>query len=368
MSIIKKLTVEEKKRKKAEYSKKYYEKNKSKILKQMIKYRDNTIKHDKKIKIKKDIKDIKDIVRQPGKMLQAEIDGSLFYDLKILKWIYNCPVCQKKTISTTKNNAMSCRKCNPQKVNKSSVVYWPIELDEIIDNFNKIEDQEIRNKIYIEKLKYPFEKLVENVFNTFKFSYFETGPVEIQQECVNHLVMNVHKFDVSRGTKSFSYFSIIAKNFLIALNNSTYKRFNTHDTISCDPDSVEGRSIESKLVKISPHYDQKNTMLLVEKLIEYFDNNIKIIFKKEKEIKIAEAINEMLRQHHRIEEFNKKAIYLMIREISNCKTCQITKIINKMICHYRRLCKEWIITGDIDVQSYSFGQKVENNICQNINT
>src|SRR6266404_2505574 len=120
-----------------------------------------------------------------------------------------------------------------------SGMYWTEEIDQIIEQFNKTENAEQREAIFNEKLKYPFGKLVENIFNTFKFSYFETGPLDVQKETVAHLVANIRKFEPSKG-KSFSYFSIVAKNYLIALNNANYRRFNEHDSIDQIAEAHQG--------------------------------------------------------------------------------------------------------------------------------
>ena len=91
-------------------------------------------------------------------------------------------------------------------------MYFTSETEEAINQYNQSQEQSERDEIYNSKIKYAFEKLVENVFNTFKFCYFETGPIEVQKETIAHLVANIHKFESGKG-KAFSYFSIIA-NFI----------------------------------------------------------------------------------------------------------------------------------------------------------
>ena len=117
----------------------------------------------------------------------------------------------------------------------SDKMYFTKDTEDSIILYNATIDQQIREEIYNSKIKYPFEKLVENIFNTFKFSYFETGPLDVQKETVSHLVSNMHKFEAGKG-KAFSYFSIIAKHYLIALNNGIYKRRNQHVEIGEEHD------------------------------------------------------------------------------------------------------------------------------------
>ena len=43
------------------------------------------------------------------------------------------------------------------------------------------------------------------------------------------MVMNMHKYDHTKGSKAFSYFSIVAKNYLILHNNNNYKKYKLTD-------------------------------------------------------------------------------------------------------------------------------------------
>ena len=49
-------------------------------------------------------------------------------------------------------------------------MYFTMDTEAAIIEYNKSDDFKLRNKIYEESIKYPFEKLAENILNTFKFS------------------------------------------------------------------------------------------------------------------------------------------------------------------------------------------------------
>ena len=61
----------------------------------------------------------------------------------------------------------------PRPRRKKSKIYFGSPAQEAIIEYNASEDFEHRSKVYEERIKYPFEKLAENVINTFKFSYLE---------------------------------------------------------------------------------------------------------------------------------------------------------------------------------------------------
>ena len=238
----------------------------------------------------------------------------------------------------------------------SSKMYFDQTTEDAIILYNSTEDSKTREEIFNSKILYPFQKLVENVLNTFKFSYFETGPQDVQKECLSHLVANIHKFDPERRSKvdpnkkakAFAYFSIIAKNYLILLNNTNYKKFNQNVEISEERDENT-----VQLQQEDKYYARKELSDFVRLIIEFWDKNIEKIFTKEWDRNIAYAVIELFRHSDNVPMFNKKALYLYIREISNCRTQQITKVINRMKQHHNTIRRSYFEHGQVDTDRYA---------------
>lgn len=225
--------------------------------------------------------------------------------------------------------------------NKKDKIYFSKKTEEAIVEYNNEEDVVKRNFIYENKIKFGFDKLVENIFNTFKFTYFDNSPIEIQKETVSHLVTNMHKFQAGKG-KAFSYFSIVAKNYLIFHNNNNYKRYNQHVDISETP-SESSICLQTE----DTYYKNVQTQEFMKLIVNYWEVNINKIFNKQKDLNIAYAVIELFRNCERIENFNKKTLYLYIREISNCKTQQITKVINKMKSYQNVVMRNYSVRGTL---------------------
>jgi hypothetical protein len=232
-------------------------------------------------------------------------------------------------------------------------MYFTQETEDAIVAYNNQTDIAIREEIFREKILYPFQKLVENVFNTFKFSYFETGPQDVQKECLTHLVSNMHKFDPNRQSKTdpnkkskaYSYFSIIAKHYLILLNNTNYKKFNQNVEIS------EGRDENTiQLQQDDKYYAQQEMSDFIRLIIEFWEKNIGKIFFKQRDLNIANAVVELFRNSDRIDSFNKKALYLYIREMAMCKTQQITKILNRMKQYHDKIKYTYQNDGTVETE------------------
>ena len=104
------------------------------------------------------------------------------------------------------------------KKKKGKKVYFDMDVQDAIVRYNDLDpdkNQAERNKIYSEEIHYAFDKLCENIINTFKFEYFDDVYIDVKQEVLSFLVMNMHKYDHTKGSKAFSYFSVVCKNYLI---------------------------------------------------------------------------------------------------------------------------------------------------------
>ena len=97
---------------------------------------------------------------------------------------------------------------------RKNKLYFTEDTQFAIIEYNNSKSSIERNRIYKERIQYPFEKLAENVLNTFKFSYFDVSKEDVMQEVVSVLIQKIHMFKEGKG-KAFSYFSIVAKNYLI---------------------------------------------------------------------------------------------------------------------------------------------------------
>jgi len=233
---------------------------------------------------------------------------------------------------------------------KKSKQYFTLDTEEAIIEYNKTSDQRIKNKLYVERIQYPFEKLAENILNTFKFSYFDVSKEDVQMEVISNLIEKIHMFQEGKG-KAFSYFSIVAKNYLILKNNGNYKRFKKTSLLSEMPENW------------SPENDFRETQFgeelneFKELMLKYWDKNLTRVFTKKRDIQIADAVLELFRRSHHIENFNKKHLYLLIREMTDCKTHYITKVVNEMKKHQTKMLNDYLDHGMITSPSNDFWEE-----------
>ena len=224
---------------------------------------------------------------------------------------------------------------------KTKHYYFNIGTEKAIIRYNKTDDARLKNKIYCEHISYPFDKLAENIIHTFKFYYFDVPSEQVKHEVVSFLVMNMHKFQEGKG-KAFSYFSIVAKNYLILHNNKNYKNYKIHDKMDVlDYGSNIRASQElNEIANFNKEY--------VNQMLDYWEENLTNIFKRQKDILVADAVLEMFRRRENVENFNKKALYILIREMTGSKTQHITRIVNVMKKYNIQLMTEFRNRGQID--------------------
>ena len=219
---------------------------------------------------------------------------------------------------------------------KKRKVYFGQEVQDAIIEYNSSEKSSEKNIIYGKRIHAAFDKLAENIINTFKFTYFNDPFNDVKHEVVAFMVMNMHKYDHTKGSKAFSYFSVVAKNYLILHNNNNYKKLKSHDKIDILDKHRNGDS----------NYES-DFITLTNEIIEYFDKNMNTIFKKNRDLKIGYAIVDLMKQRDDIENFNKKALYILIREMTNVETAHITSVVNTLKKHYKKLLNIYHKEGSI---------------------
>ena len=213
-----------------------------------------------------------------------------------------------------------------KKRRKKSKNYFTQETEDYIVKYNNQPDSEIRSKIYETHIHYPFFKLTQNIIHTFKFYHTEVENLEhLQHEIITFLLTKMHLFDPSRGAKAYSYFGTIVKRWLILYNTKNYTK------------KIKKVGVEVLTGENSTHvYTQGDEKIksdldkYVDIFVDHVSENIFELFPKKNDAQIADAILELFRKREDLEVFNKKALYIYIREMFDVKTPKITKIADKL--------------------------------------
>jgi len=227
---------------------------------------------------------------------------------------------------------------------KEPRVYFTSDTEEAIIEYLASNDQDFRNRLYSDRIEYAFYKLAENIIHTFKFYHTDTDTIEdLKHEVVTFLLEKLHLYDQSKG-KAYSYFGTIAKRYLIVYNNNNYKKLQEHAEVE---ELDEDRGFLHETIKSQE--EQSDPDSFIEQYIRYIDIHLYTLFPKSQDAKTADAIIELFRKRETLEIFNKKALYIYIREITDASTPQITKVTKKLDTLRTRLFNEYYQHGYIKI-------------------
>jgi hypothetical protein len=223
---------------------------------------------------------------------------------------------------------------------KKRKMYFGQVTEDAIVRYNKSDDTILRNTIYNDYIQKPFEKLAENIIHTFKFYYFDVPSEDVKHEVVSFLVMNMHKYKEGKG-KAFSYFSIVAKNYLILHNNNNYKKMKNQDQLDI-LDFKRNVTSEKGRETLRDYYET-----FFDEMLNYWDNHLTELFKRKKDLNVADSVIYLFKNRRNIENFNKKALYILIRERTGSNTQHITRVINQMKKQYIKMQKVFETSGSV---------------------
>jgi hypothetical protein len=223
----------------------------------------------------------------------------------------------------------------PKKKRKKNNYFTQVHENAILDYIDT-DNQRQRNELYQNIIQPVFVEMINKIVFTYKFINLPNIEM-LKDECEIHLITILSNFDRAKGSKAFSYFSVITKNWFIAKVKKTAIQLRRETQVE-----EISKNVETEYLSIYNKYDEereaKEFMEFLWKEINRWDKqNL-----KENERKVLGAIKILLSDPDAIEIFNKKAIYLYIREITNLNTKQVLNNLNKFRLEYSNFKKKWI--------------------------
>lgn len=248
---------------------------------------------------------------------------------------------EEAEVTLTKDGKV--RKRRPKK----SIDYFTLDTQEAILQYRLETSQAKRNQIFNEKIYYAFYKLAENIIHTFKFYYTEVDNIdELKHEVIAFLLEKLHLYNQDKG-KAYSYFGTIAKRYLIVYNNNNYKRLKGKAHVE---EVDNDKTITNELLLTQPQHFQETNF--IDLFIKEVDDNLLDLFPKAQEARVGDAILELFKRRENIDIFNKKALFIYIKEITDAPTPVITKVIKVLKEIYKEMLNDYLEKGtEVDIFS-----------------
>jgi DNA-directed RNA polymerase specialized sigma subunit len=215
-------------------------------------------------------------------------------------------------------------------------LYFTQEHEDAIIAYNNSTDPRERTILYAKYIQPAFSEMVDKIVFTYKFTTLPNIE-DLREECKIYLTTILNKYNPDKGSKAFSYFSVITKNWFI----HKVKKTNQQNKREMD---IEDLSVEHQLlyasdrIKYEEEREEEEFWNLLWKEIEGWEK-LKL---KANEEKVLQAVKILLEDRDNPNLiFNKKAIYLYIREITGLNTKQVVNNLNKLRSKYRAFRHRW---------------------------
>ena len=214
-------------------------------------------------------------------------------------------------------------------------MYFTQVHEDAIVKYCSTSDNVIRTKLYVDWIQPAFDEMADKIVYTYKFTTLPNID-ELRDECKIWLTTILSKYDPNRGSKAFSYFSVITKNWFIHKVKQTAKRAKRE----VDYEDALKQVDEEKIICHNPYPAQQEFADFWKSLWTEIDC-WEINDMKENERKVYNAVRTILNSVEEIEIFNKKAVYLYLRELTGLNTKQIVSQLNKLRKRYFLFKKDW---------------------------
>jgi hypothetical protein len=229
------------------------------------------------------------------------------------------------------------KRSKPGEGNKLKLYFHSGTQAAIVAYQQAVNDRKERERLYVKEIMPAFEKLVENLINIHKFSALHDTYDDLKNDCVNFLFETIGKFDPSRGSNAFSYFNVVAKNWLIIRTKQKSQRIKRSVSLD-DPEALsvnEHRIIEDHCTVQSQETLLENRTTAANVVELLYDIRGKV--KSENELACINSIITIFENIDEVDLLNKSAILLYMRELSGLSPKQLTTTMQAIKRHYKRL-------------------------------
>lgn len=254
-----------------------------------------------------------------------------------------------KSSRTRKRNELE-RKCkidNDQDISSKNVkktrkrkktknYYFSQEVQLYIEKFQLTKEAEVKNEIYSKYISPAFNELVQSLISVYKFKATNEDITHLKSDCVSFLFETIYKWKPDKGKKAFSYFNVVAKNYLTIQSRKMIKNNNRSVFLddqtalsNADKAIVYDREYVDGDVVLAKSYEK---YLKIVEIVDFLTGKMT----DENDIKCCLAIKKLYDNIDDIEFFNKRAIFVYLREISGLNSAELSSSLSRIRKVYKK--------------------------------
>lgn len=221
--------------------------------------------------------------------------------------------------------------------NKSSNIYFTKQIENDIIQYSKSTSQKEKNKLWKESIGRGLKELIDNVVQAYRFGVISNISF-LKEECILYLITVLNKYDGTRGSKAFNYFTVITKHWFFfhykKYKKQKFEESNIEDS-SFEVNDFKNVSVEHEYEKLREDFEFKFHFLIeIESWKDKWKNNDKMI-------KIIDSISWLFSNIDEVEFMTKKGVYVLLREISGLETKDISFGIKKLELNLKNFKRRW---------------------------
>ena len=213
--------------------------------------------------------------------------------------------------------------------------YFTKDHENAIVRYTQVNCVRERTDLYVRWIEPAFNEMVDKIVFTYKFTNLPNIDV-LRDECKIWLMTILDKYDSNKGSKAFSYFSVITKNWFIHKVKKQQKQNRTEVNIENIAKSYEEQYLSTDESYLTEREEVEFWKMFYQEL-KSWDTSLM----KENDLKVYKAICVLFDSKDDIDIFNKKAIYLYLREITGLNTKQIVNSLKKFRKRYHNFKQDW---------------------------
>jgi hypothetical protein len=229
------------------------------------------------------------------------------------------------------------KKRKGRKKKKKTNYYFDINVQNRIVEYQNMSDNKEKNELYEKHIFPAFYDLVQSLVSVYGFKSYTEDINHLKADCVSFLFETLNKWSPEKGTKAFSYFNVVAKNWLTIQSRRLLKNQNRCAFI----DDPEGMTHSEKTELYGKEYVDSEIYMAeklaqyyeILKLIDYLSENVK----DNNDKKCCHAIKQLFDNIDDIEFFNKRAIFVYLREISGLSSTELSSSLSRIRKIYRKV-------------------------------
>jgi len=223
----------------------------------------------------------------------------------------------------------------PKKKRRKKNHYFTQEHEDAIVRYSNTLCVRERTELYVRWIQPAFNEMVDKIVFTYKFTNLPNCD-SLRDECKIWLMTILDKYDPNKGSKAFSYFSVITKNWFIHKVKKQQRKNQTEINFDNLAKRYEEQYLSTTESYISEREETEFWKLFYEELKSWDTAQM-----KENDLKVYQAICVLFDSKEDIQIFNKKAIYLYLREITGLNTKQIVNSLKKFKKKYFNFTQNW---------------------------